>query len=172
MLINPQEIRKFDFSPYGRFLSVPGTGAPSLSTGYSLCWSNEYTLPMGQMRFGFEQATYRPELKITAMEQHKESKEIVICGEKPVVISLCLPRDRKDPKEQPRARDVVSLILRPGDVIVLDEYIWHTGCMPLYADTFYLFAYRVRDEAIDWVSLEDGAIELKLPQGGQQNGRA
>ena len=45
-------------------------------------------------------------------------------------------------------------------MIVLDEYIWHTGCMPLINDTFYLFAYRARDEELYWVPIEHDSIEL------------
>lgn len=160
MLMKLQEIRDFDFSPYGRFLSCSGKGKPVLETGYSECWSNEYTLPLGEMRFGFEQVRFRNNVKIREMEQHRESKEIVICGDKPVVISLCIPRNKEDREEKPYAEDIVSLILRPGDVIVLDEYIWHTGCMPLINDTFYLFAYRARDEELYWVPIEYDSIEL------------
>ncbi len=166
MLIKLQEIRGFDFNPYGKFLSIPGKGKPTLDTGYSECWSDEYTLPMGEMRFGFEQVRFRRRVEITKMEQHRESKEVVICGNSPVVISLCLPRNKKDRLEKPHVEDIVSLVLRPGDVIVLDEFIWHTGCMPLSDDTFYLFSYRVRDEEIYWVPIEHGSIELDFGRNG------
>ena len=63
MLMKLQEIRDFDFSPYGRFLSCSGKGKPVLETGYSECWSNEYTLPLGEMRFGFEQVRFRKDRK-------------------------------------------------------------------------------------------------------------
>lgn len=162
MLMKPQELHGFDFTHYGRFLSRPEDHPPVLDTGYSLCWSQEYTFPMGEMRFGVEQVRYRPSLSLTQMEQHRESKELVICGDKPVVIFLCLPRDKSNLHEAPFLEDIVALILRPGDVIVLDEYVWHSGCMPLEEDTFYLFAYRVRDEALYWVDIEHGSAELEL----------
>lgn len=162
MRIKPQELKGFDFAPYGRYLSRPGDHPPVLDTGYSLCWSQEYTLPMGELRFGVEQARWRPRLEIPALEQHRQSKELVICGDRPVVLTLCLPRDKADFDERPRAADAVAVILRPGDVVVLDEYVWHSGCMPLEGDTFYLFAYRVRDEALYWVDVDGGPIELEL----------
>lgn len=161
MLIKPQELHSFDFSPYGRYLSRPADHPPILDTGHSLCWSQEYTFPMGEMRFGIEKTFFRSSFTVTEMEQHRESKELVICGDKPVVIYLCLPRDKADHHEAPNVEDVVSLILRPGDVIVLDEYVWHTGCMPLKEDTFYLFAYRVRSEELYWVGLQNGCIEWR-----------
>ena len=166
MLITPEEISKFDFTPYGRYLSRPGNHPCGLDTGYSLCWPAEYTFPMGEMRFGIEQARYRAVLSIPKMEQHRESKELVICGDQPVVLPLCLPRDRNDRMEHPRMEDVRAVILRPGDTVVLDEYIWHAGCMPLVEDTFYLFAYQVRDEELYWRTVEHGPIELRL--GGVQ----
>lgn len=162
MRIKPQELKSFDFTPYGRYLSRPGEHPPTLDTGHSLCWSQEYTLPMGELRFGVEQARYRARLEIPALEQHRQSKELVICGDGPVVLTLCLPRDKDDHGEHPRAADAVAVILRPGDAVVLDEHVWHAGCMPLEADTFYLFAYRVRNEALYWVDVDGGPIELEL----------
>lgn len=162
MLIHPQEIKTFPFAPYGRYLSRPLDHPPGLDTGHSLCWPAEYTFPMGEMRFGVEQARYRPELEIPELEQHRQSKELMICGDRPVVVTLCLPRDIHDHQERPRAEDAVALILRPGDVIVLDEFVWHSGGMPLEGDTFYLFAYRVRAEALYWVPVEHGPIKLNL----------
>lgn len=165
MLILPEEIARFDFTPYGRYLSQT-SGPCRVDTGYSRCWPAEYTFPMGEMRFGIERASYRTAPAIEKMEQHRESKELVICGDRPVVLPLCLPRRREDWTEHPRAEDVRAVILRPGDAVVLDEYIWHAGCLPLVEDTFYLFAYRVRDEELYWRTVEHGPIELKL--GGVQ----
>lgn len=162
MQLKPKELGEVEFSLFGWRLSVPAGKPPVLDTGYSKCWSAEYTLPLGEMRFGVEQVEYRRTLAIEKLEQHKYSKEVVICGDKPVVLCLCPPRREAGDGDRPRCRDAVAVILRPGDVVVLNEYVWHSGCMPLEEDTFYHFAYRVRDEALDWYALEDGPIELDL----------
>lgn len=162
MLLRIQDIKTFDFSPYGTYLAVPKDREPLLDTGYSHCWGQEYTLPMGEMRFGVEQVRYRPCLCIDKLEQHRQSKEVVICGNHPVVIVLCLPRDPADHREHPYIKDVVAVKISPGDILVLDEHVWHSGCMPLEQDAHYFFMYKVRDEMLYWVEIDGGPAELEM----------
>ncbi|MEG0272585.1 MAG: hypothetical protein RR639_04460 [Hydrogenoanaerobacterium sp.] len=168
MYLEMVEINELDFSPYGRYLCTPKAREAEINTGYSRCWGQEYTLPLGEMRFGVEEVDYRHTLSIDKLEQHRESKEVVICGDHPVVIALCLPRDKANRHEQPKIEDIVAVKIYPGDILVLDEYIWHSGCMPLEQATYYFFMYKVRDEELYWVEIAGGPIELKI--GGESHG--
>ena len=89
------DIRTFDFSRYGRYLTVPSS-KPGLVTDHSRCWGQEYTLPMGEMRFGVEDVMPCSSLSIDKLEQHRLSKEVVIPGNADFVVALALPRDISD----------------------------------------------------------------------------
>ena len=155
------DIKDFDFSPYGRYLAVPDK-APGLVTDHSRCWGQEYTLPMGQMRFGVEDADPSPVISIDKLEQHRLSKEVVIPGNTDFVIALALPRDIHDMEEHPNAEDVVLIAIHPGDILVLDEHVWHSGCYPVRKSGHYFFMYKVRDEELYWREVIGGPVKASM----------
>ena len=158
-----EDINDVDFSAFGRHLTVPFGRDPEIDTGYSHCWGAEYTLPLGEMRFGVENVEYRDSFVIPAMEQHRETQEVVIPGNTDFVIALALPRDINNHEEYPEYSDVRLFAIHPGDILVLNEHVWHTGCFPISGkEGHYFFMYKVRDELLYWRDIQNGELKVRL----------
>lgn len=161
-MANIVDIKDIDFTPYGTYLSVPNK-EPEINTGYSYCWGAEYTLPLGEMRFGVEKVKYRESFSIPKLEQHRESKEISIPGDTDFIIALASVRNRLDYNEHPKKEDIVLICIHPGDILFLDEYTWHSGCFPISkVDGHYFFSYKVRNEELYWRNIYGGEIKVDL----------
>lgn len=161
MRINPIDITNIDFSQFGKFLTIPSE-SPDLTTSYSKCWGQEYTLPVGEMRFGVEEVQYRDSFTIDKLEQHRDSQEVVIPGNTDFLIALAKEKDRCDYEEHPDISNVVVLCIHPGNILILNQYVWHSGSFPLNENGHYFFMYKVRKETLYWRSIIDGPVELKL----------
>ena len=156
------DISEIDFSPFGTYLSLPG-GEPQIDTGYSRCWGDIFTLKEGNMRFGVENVDFRESFSIDKLEQHRETEEVCIPATTSFVIALAPVRNKSDMEEKPHVDDVVLVKIKPGDILILKEYTWHSGCFPLDGkDGTYFFMYKVRDEELYWREIINGPVEVRI----------
>ena len=54
------------------------------------------------------------------MERHMSTEEVLFAGDKPIILSIA----NSDPYGMPQAKDVVSLLMEPGDLVVMKRGIW------------------------------------------------
>ncbi len=156
------DIKDVDFSIYGTHLHLP-EGNPQIDTGYSRCWGDIFTLKEGRMRFGVENVDFRKSFNIEKLEQHRETEEVCIPATSSFVIALAPAKDKLDLDEKPNVEDVMLIAIHPGDVLILKEHTWHSGCFPLEGKSgTYYFMYKVRDEEIYWRDIKGGALEVVI----------
>lgn len=69
------------------------------------------------------------------MERHMSTEEVLFAGDKPIILSIA----NSDPYGMPQAKDVVSLLMEPGDLVVRKRGIWHDACHAVEGHAQYYF---------------------------------
>ena len=126
-------IKDFDFTPYGRYFNLKSEREVT-TDWYKAYMTNDQPIKM-PMRFGITECAGLVPFTVKSMERHLSTEEILFAGDKPIVLSVA----DSDPKGVPRTEDIVSLIMEPGDLVVMNRGIWHDACHAVYNDARYYF---------------------------------
>jgi len=160
--IKAQDITETDYGKYGKLFNLSGEGADTGNTNYSEGegWSDTDTaVPLIDTtgRLGYTFAKKAP-FELHEMERHSHTQEAQILSDQPVV--LCVAEYRG---ERPLAEDVEAVIIRPGQVFVLDRDVWHTAAHGLLHDgRTYWMADVFDGEPTFWENIEGGPVYIEI----------
>lgn len=87
------------------------------------------------MRFGMTICKNGSSFVVDSMERHNTTEEVLFPADKPIVLSVA----DSDPAAEPKAGDIVSFLLQPGDVVSIKKGIWHDACHAVEGNAFYYF---------------------------------
>ena len=90
------------------------------------------------------------------MERHNTTKEVMIAGEKEMVVLLAPPSSA----DQPSVDDIGLFVLCPGDVLVINEGVWHSACYGIDGEVCYYFLYHDTSEDVIWSEVSGGVVEV------------
>lgn len=158
MKINAQEIASVDFSKFGRHLRLlDGNMDVLVSEGNG--WRDTCTkeaLIAAPSQLGRTVGSSVPCVTHT-MERHLTTPEVILCADLPIVLPLAPATEENSPK----AEDVVAVILRPGDVVVMNPGTWHDACHGLDRPAAYFWlATSSGDSGGPWVEIEGGPLTI------------
>ena len=159
MQLKAVPIRDFDFTPYGRYYSMPDA-QEGVSHTLAAAYEDHMTrspLIDTPSHLGLTFGAAAP-CAVTSMEKHSHTQEAILCMAEPVI--LCVAASDGD--APPRACDLRAVILYPGDVVVMDRNVWHDACRALDAPTFYYFLSLETDEPAVFQPLDGGPVEIVL----------
>ena len=131
--VEPISIKDFDFMPYGRYWNLRkerGTKTDKYEAYMTIDPPVERPL-----RFGMTICENKKDFLIDSMERHMSTEEVLFAGDKPIILSVA----KSDPNQAPKAEDVVSLLMEPGDLVVMKRGIWHDACHAVEGDAMYYF---------------------------------
>ena len=95
-------------------------------------------------------------VRITHMERHNTTKEVMIAGEKEMVVLLAPPSSA----DHPSVDDIGLFVLCPGDVLVINEGVWHSACYGIDGEVCYYFLYHDTSEDVIWSEVSGGVVEV------------
>ncbi|TAM66972.1 MAG: hypothetical protein EPN48_15010 [Microbacteriaceae bacterium] len=151
------ELDALDFSPFGRAIRLE-EGGPSVVTSSGTGWAGVFTrepLLDSAGSLGFTVGTEAP-CQTGAMERHHHTKEALFTSGQPVLLAIAATDG-----DAPAAADVRVVIIRPGDLVILNEGIWHDACHGLGEQTAYYWHAVCDPRIVDpWVQLENGPVRL------------
>lgn len=154
------ELSEIDFSPFGTVVRL-AAGGPDVVTSTGDGWSGVFSaapLMAGSGSLGYTTGVPAP-CTFTTMEQHHHTKEALFAQAGPVVLAVA-----DTPGPAPAAQDVVAVVIRPGDLVILDEGVWHDACHGLgVATPYYWFAVCDPQITDPWVPVEGGPVHLDGP---------
>lgn len=134
------EVKEIDFSEFGTYVGLPETKEPSKQGPGWKCWSFEGSIDVRtEAHVGLVFCEYKEDVTVEKMERHCSRKEILICADSPVVLPLAKSVDMSNKEEKPLSENVKYVILREGDVVIIDKGVWHGACFPLQEDCKYYF---------------------------------
>lgn len=155
-------IHAVDFQRFGRVVNLAASG-PEVVEDHGAEWTDRHTRgPLLDLpgRLGI---TTGPPLTspLTAMERHTHTREALFCLAESVVLAVA-PADL----DVPIGSEVVAVVIRPGDVVVLDEGVWHGPCWGLHGPTPYYWYAAVDDSRVTvWEPIVDGPIRVHADGG-------
>ena len=126
-------IKDADFTPYGRYFDLRKERV-TVTDKYEAYMSVDPPVER-PLRFGITVCENGDEFNVDSMERHMSTEEVLFAGAKPIVLSLAA----SDPMAAPKAEDVVSFLMEPGDLVVLNRGIWHDACHAMEDKTMYYF---------------------------------
>lgn len=162
MKIIAREITSIDFSRYGKLHDMERGGAGlNLSSGadYTDCHTDEPLLDT-PASLGRTAASAAP-FSAGEMERHLHSQEAMFCERSPIVF-LVAPAGGA---AQPNAPDVEAVILRPGQIAVVERGVWHSAAhVRNDGDAYYWSAHAYKGEPTEWQPIAGGPVEVVLEQ--------
>ena len=137
----PISIKDFDFTPYGRYWDLHKERGVK---------TEKYEAYM----------TIDPPVEVDSMERHMSTEEVLFAGDKPIILSIA----NSDPYGMPQAKDVVSLLMEPGDLVVMKRGIWHDACHAVEGHAqYYFLSYSNGDpDETAWKQIQPAAVQVAL----------
>ncbi len=154
------DLANLDFSAYGTIYDLSGgnLGCDAIQSASGDGWSNVNTLdPLLDTKCSIG-LTVGSGLPFTAdqMERHLHTQEAMYCAGGPVAVLVCVPGD------EPRAELCVPVIIRPGQVIVVERGVWHTPAHGLNGkEPYYWQALCYDDEPTVWMDIAGGPVTVE-----------
>lgn len=134
------EIKDIDFLKYGTYISIPEEKEPTKQGPDWKCWSFEGSIDInGTAYIGVVFSEYKDNVQIEKMERHCSRKEILICADAPVVLPIAKSINMDDKTEKPLYHNLINVVMREGDIVIINEGVWHAACYPLEKDCKYYF---------------------------------
>lgn len=154
----PISIKEFDFTPFGRYWDLhQERGVKTDKYEAYMTIDPPMTHPL---RFGMTVCDNGPSFVVDSMERHMSTEEVLFAGDKPIVLSLA----NSAPDGLPQAEDVVSLLMEPGDLVVINKGIWHDACHAVEGSAqYYFLSYSSSDpDEIAWKSVQPAPVQVEL----------
>ena len=154
----PISIKGFDFTPYGRYWDLHkerGVKTEKYEAYMTIDPPVERAL-----RFGLPVCDNGDTFGVDSMERHMSTEEVLFAGDKPIILSIA----NSDPYGMPQAKDVVSLLMEPGDLVVMKRGIWHDACHAVEGHAqYYFLSYSNGDpDETAWKQIQPAAVQVAL----------
>lgn len=156
--VKPVSIKDFDFTPYGRYWNLR-TERGVKTEKYEAYMTIDPPVER-PLRFGMTTCENGDTFVVDSMERHLSTEEVLFAGDKPIILSLA----GSDPAGNPKAEDVVNLLMEPGDLVVIKRGIWHDACHAVEGSAMYYFlSYSSSDPSeITWLPVSPAPVTVQL----------
>ncbi|MDR2816547.1 MAG: ureidoglycolate lyase [Proteiniphilum sp.] len=92
------------------------------------------------------------------MERHEHTQEVLMCAGEPIIFLVAKATE----ENQPDAKDVVPVLLKPGQIAVLHRKTWHSAAHGQNAEThYYWMALCYKNEPTEWVEIKNGPVVVE-----------
>lgn len=154
----PIPIKAFDFTPYGRYWDLRSERGVKTDK-YEAYMTIDPPVERA-LRFGMTVCENGNTFQVDSMERHMSTEEVLFAGDTPIVLSIA----GSDPMGLPQACDVVSLLLEPGDLVVMKPGVWHDACHAVEGRAqYYFLSYNNGDpDEITWKPVQPAAVPVEL----------
>jgi ureidoglycolate hydrolase len=126
MKLKPKKITEENFSAFGKVV-VGTSGNPTSQAADYKFWSDIMNYKIDdETEVGICTVYKQPTNSIYGMERHLHTPEILIPIDAPFILPLL--NDRNDPNEAD------AFIVNIGQVIAINEKVWHGACIPFGKD--------------------------------------
>lgn len=114
----------------------------------------------GACKIGLVRSEKLP-IVIDKMERHMMTKEVMIAAEESIVVAVA-PSISDDVSESPLIQNIICVLLKPGDVFVINNGVWHSACYGIDKKAMYYFLFEDSEEPLIWKEIEGGVCEIRV----------
>ena len=125
MTIKAVPVTAENFKPFGVMYEIDREHM-RVGTGGWKAWTAPGDIMDDKCNIGITYAQNMP-FKVDSMECHNPTQEVMVCGNKPIVLAVA----NSTPYPQAPGADPASIrafIINPGQVVVINRSIWHDAC--------------------------------------------
>ncbi|WP_181995532.1 ureidoglycolate lyase [Clostridium sp. AM58-1XD] len=143
MTIKAIPVNEENFKPFGTYTKVV-KGEGRTGTGGWECWMTPGLCMEHPAGLGYTMVGGMP-LEVDSMEVHNLTTEMLMCGDKPIVLAVA---DSDPHGTGAKAEDIRAFLISPGEIVVLKKGIWHDACRGADGDSYYYFMARNLEPAV------------------------
>ena len=114
----------------------------------------------GNCKIGFVRSIQLP-VSVEKMEMHLTTEEAMIAASDDIVVALA-PATGGKADDAPDIKDLICVLLKPGDVLVVKKGVWHSACYGYCRPAMYYFMFEDLNEPVIWTKIIDGPCEIRL----------
>ncbi len=157
-MVRPIKITEENFKAFGQYSNLQRENRLSGVKYEEYISAEKYVYQ--PMRFGMTICKNEKRFYVDSMERHLTTEEILICGDKPIVLSVA----DSNPYGEPQAEDILVFYMEPGDVVMLAKGIWHDACQAVEADAFYYFMAHGtgKGDEIKWHAIQPAPVAVEI----------
>jgi len=150
LLLDYQRATSTSFARYGSVVNTPD-GSPTAADGSFKYWSDlAHYAVSGETEIGLCTVYQQSEPRVTWMERHDQTPEILIPVDAPFLLPVMDDRDK-----------VELFRVDPGEAVVIDVSVWHSACIPVGATAAtYFVIFRRGTPAEDVIKRDIEALEV------------
>lgn len=151
------DISKVDLTQLGRIYHLDR--AANSGAG----WESTITcdIPVkGNCKVGFVRSIQLP-VFVDKMERHSTTEEAMMAASDDVVVALA-PVTEGKADDAPDMKNLICVLLKPGDVLVVKKGVWHSACYGYNNPAMYYFMFEDLNESVIWTRIIDGPCEIRL----------
>lgn len=157
MKIKAVPVNEENFKPYGIYTRIIRGEARTGEGGWR-AWTSPGLAMEHNAHFGMTKVAGMP-FSVDSMERHTKSTELLVCGDKPIVLAVA----DSDPAGKAKAEDIRAFIINPGEFVVLNYGIWHDACRCAEGDhCYYYFLSLETDEPAVFQPIEGEPVDVEL----------
>jgi ureidoglycolate hydrolase len=147
----PKELDQIAFARYGIFLDLNET--KKTGSGPDFTWWRE-VIPNDfdkGVSFGMVEAVPTDEKRVTFLERHKMTKEILVFTEQGGILTAA---KADNSAERPELDTIASFRVKAGTIVVLDEGVWHSTPIAIQKSVKALIIFKKNTDKTDFEAVE------------------
>ena len=155
MKIKSKPVDENNFNKFGKIVKDPAGSPTSQAVDYKF-WSDiaNYKID-GETEVGICKVYAQPVNKITGMERHMLTPEILIPIDAPFALPVLINGRPED--------EIESFIVKPGEVVIINNNVWHGACLPVgKKESSYFVIFRRMTPHEDVEKKEISPVELEI----------
>lgn len=158
MGIKAVRVTEENFKRFGVYTRII-KGEARTGTGGWRAWMTPDVCMTHAAHFGFTKVGGMP-FTVDKMERHTQTTELMICGNQPMVLAVA---DTDPASSGAKAEDIVAFLVEPGEIVVINEGIWHDACRSAQGDScYYYFLSLETDEKAVFTDVLGGSVDVTL----------
>ncbi len=158
MTIKAMPVTEENFKRFGVYTKVI-KGEGRTGAGGWRAWMTPDVAMDQVAHFGMTKVAGMP-FEVDKMERHTKTKELLICGDKPMVLALA---DTDPMSSGAKAEDIAAFLIQPGEFVVIDKGIWHDACRSAQGDgCYYYFLSLETDEKAVFTDIIGEPVRVEL----------
>lgn len=157
MVIKAVPVNEENFKRFGTCTKVM-KGEGRSGTGGWKAWMTPEVCMEEAAHFGFTKVAGMP-FTVDKMERHTKTTELMVCGDKPMVLAVA----DSDPAGKAKAEDIAAFLIQQGEIVVINKGIWHDACRSAEGTAcYYYFLSLETDEKAVFTQILGDPVTVEL----------
>lgn len=157
MIVRAVRADNKDFEKYGRIIRLTDYEEFADNAQGWRCWITEEFCMNQPARIGMGFSKEGAPYTVSSMKRHSGTKKIFVCGDGPAIVAVADTN-----ADAASSSDIRAFIIKPGDLLVINEGIWYDACHGVSGPSSYYFVSLETDELdMGYIPLSGGEATIE-----------